>query len=110
MGDDEKRAGVVKWLQWLVVSSVGLTGLALATAHAPARIRLLVLLSLLFGAVAGWGMALAARPFGLAATKSSLAAVGLLVAAALVGQTVEAWRVNVQRRKADYIKKSKTSP
>lgn len=107
---DTARATLGKWLQWLAVSLVGLTGLALAAAHAPARVRLLLLMSVLFGAFAGWGMALAARHFGIAAGRVGIAVVGLLVAAALVGQTLEAWRVNVQRRKAAYIEKSKASP
>jgi hypothetical protein len=98
---------------------VGLTALTLAAAHAPGRIRLLGLFAVAFGAVCGWGLARGAAYFAvtvmpvdsslkrkqrndnsrpslaLQASIMRLVIVGVLIAAAETGLTLESWRLYV---------------
>lgn len=73
-----------------VVGSVLAAGvLAIAAAHAPARIRLLGLFSLGFGLLLGWGLVQFARRIGCRLGVVEFIVVGIVTLAGLVGST---WR------------------
>jgi hypothetical protein len=99
-------------MQWLGVGLVGLTALVLAAAHAPGRIRLLGLFAIVFGGVCGWGLARIAGALRVNAGRLvGLAIVGVLVAAAETGLTLESWRLHVAERRREYFEESvKTIP
>lgn len=104
----ESPRSIVGYLQWVGLCVVGLTALTLLAAHAPGRIRLLVLFAIVLGALCGWGMSRAAEWLGIA-PKSIVATglAGVLLAAAQVGLTLESWRLYVEDRRKEYFEDTK---
>jgi hypothetical protein len=47
-------AGVPSTITWLAACAISVTGLSIAAAHAPPRIRLIGLFSIVFGLIVGW--------------------------------------------------------
>jgi len=90
---DSPRPGLMAWLEWGIICVIGLSVLSLSAARVPPRLRLLGLFAIAFGALCGWGMRRLAGTFQLPRRWPAVLTTGFLVAAALVGQTLETWRL-----------------
>lgn len=88
-----------RFLEWLLLSLVGLTLLTLAAAHAPARIKLLGLFAVGYGALAGWGLARLAEIVGGIGRTTVLAASVLLLIGGQVGLAWESHRLYAARER-----------
>jgi hypothetical protein len=80
------------YLKWLVAASLAVWGLSVLTGHLPPRARLLLLLSVGFGLLAGWGARVIADEFSVPPSRRLAAIVLLLTVAGLVNVAWTAYR------------------
>jgi hypothetical protein len=94
-----RRSADSPMLAWLLACVVLVTGLSLAAAHAPPRIRLIGLFAVAFGLLTGWGVVLlAGRLQCHPAHPVAVMVAALLSIVGLIGATWETARVEEARR------------
>jgi hypothetical protein len=81
------------WIQWFFLAFLGTAILTVVAVHAPARIKLIGLFSIAFGMVVGFGLGILARSLGLTRNTASVMTIVGVIAAGLVGMTVESHRL-----------------
>ncbi|MBL8849485.1 MAG: hypothetical protein JNG89_07370 [Planctomycetaceae bacterium] len=79
-------------LKWLVAVTLAVWGLSTLTGQLPPRARLLLLLSIAFGLLAGWGVRVLADEFKVSPSRPLAAVVCLLTVAGLVNVAWTAYR------------------
>jgi hypothetical protein len=83
---------MLPYLKWLVASSLAVLGMSALAGHLPPRARLLLLLAIGFGLLAGWSCRVIAGEFSVPATRGLSAVVLLLTVVGLVNVAWTAYR------------------
>ena len=104
--DTSVATGWLKIVQWLVMSAVVLTAMALAAAHLPSRIKLLVLFTMAYGLLAAWMLAWLSRVTNVSRGRPMSIVSCLLIAATCVGMVFESHRLYA----ADKLRLRKQNP
>ncbi len=81
-----------RFLEWMLLCSIGLAALSIVAAHAPPVLRRFLLFSAAFGAVAGWGIARLAGVARCPIPRGGPALAAALVLAGQLGMTWAHWR------------------
>lgn len=103
-GTDIASAPALSLRQWLLLAVCCVAILALLSAHAPGRIRLIGLFAVVFGLVAGGILGTAARNLKFANTRLLVPLTFVLIACGEAGMTTESHRVYITTLKAVYEK------
>lgn len=91
---------------WLVIGTIGTAALCLAWVYAPQRLKLPLLTPLALGMIVGWGLGQWAAAREVRSGRLVFAVTSLLIAAGLVGGTVETYRVGSRQIRMTLDEKS----
>jgi hypothetical protein len=87
---------------WLFVSALALTGLAIIAAHAPPRVRLLVLFPVAHGLLAGWLLMRVGVAVQLRTSRTTTILATVFIAAGLLGTMFESHRMYAAKVRRDF--------